>query len=69
MKTRFELEQEILACWSVVEDIELVYQASDKPLSQDELQNALLGLQTLYQMKFERLFATFEELIRKGDIK
>ena len=62
---RFELESRIMDCWSVVEDVQTVYKMSDlRQLSQDELANVLLGIQTLYQMKFERLWQTFEEYIR-----
>ena len=63
MKDRFDLEQEIMDCWGVVEDIDIVYHAhGDKD---DELANVLLGLKTLYQLKFERLFNTFEDCVKQ----
>jgi hypothetical protein len=38
----------------------------DKDLhkDQDELANALLGLHTIYEMKFERAFETYEEALK-----
>ena len=61
---QFDLEQEIMNCWQVVDDIKTLYYAPDfRELSEDEMQNALLGLQTLYQMKFERLFDVYEKFI------
>ena len=67
MKTRFDLEQEIFACWNITDDIGLLYEnvmEREVPLTQDQMANTLLGMQELYQLKFERLFNTFEELLR-----
>ena len=69
MSDRFDLEQQIMSCWNVVEDIKMVQQMTDlRHLSEDELANALLGLQTLYQMKFEVLFNTFEKMIQEQQL-
>jgi hypothetical protein len=65
MKDRFDLEQGIMGCWSVVEDIKIV--AEKYADDNDELGNLLLGIQALYQLKFENLFATFEDLIPSMD--
>ena len=67
MTTRFDLEQQIMACWSVVEDIETVAMAADD-ISTDELQNALIGLKSLYSLKFNRLFETFEGCLRENNL-
>jgi hypothetical protein len=62
---RFDFEQQIMTCWSVVEDIKAVAEASDyTKVSEDDYQNALLGLSTLYQMKFEKLWSQFEASFR-----
>ena len=61
-KNIFDLEQEIMDCWGIVEDIDIVYHAhSDKD---NELANALLGLKTLYHLKFDRLWNTFEDCVK-----
>ena len=66
---RFDLEQHIMDCWNVVEDIKLISQVTDRrEMSEDELANALLGLETLYQLKFERLFDTFSNLVSERKI-
>lgn len=56
---KFELEQNILDAWHVVDDLSTVYSRVDT-LSQDEIMNLLLGLKSLYQIKFEKLFESFE---------
>ena len=68
-KTRFDLEEQIMDCWGVVDDIKSLYYIDDlRGLTQDERANALLGLVTVYQIKFELLFNTFEQLIQKGKV-
>ena len=67
MKNRFDLEQEIMDCWGVVDDIDIVYYKHAE--ANDELANVLLGLKTLYQLKFERLFNTFEDCIKQRLLK
>ena len=58
---RFDFEQQIMTCWSVVEDLKAVAESSDyTKVSEDDYQNALLGMATLYQMKFEKLWSQFE---------
>jgi len=67
MKNRFDLEQEIMDCWGVVDDLNIVYETrGDKD---DELANVLLGLKTLYQLKFERLFSTFENCVSQRQLE
>lgn len=72
MKDRFDLEQEIMQCWGIIEDIELLREKAldgETELTNDELDNFLLGLKTLYSAKFERLFNTFEQCLQKGEFK
>lgn len=67
---RFDLEQQIMNCWQVCDDIDAVYQVGgNRPMSEDELANALLGLKTIYQLKFEILMQTFETMLRQGTIR
>lgn len=68
--TRFDFEQKIMDCWHVVEDIKTLnrqYQDVGN-LTQDQIANYLLGLETIYQVKFEQLFAQFESLVSQGKI-
>lgn len=64
---RFDLEQNILKCWNVTDDIDLLYEnVMDRApeMTTDEIANALLGLQSLYNMRFEKLWTNFEQLIK-----
>lgn len=66
-RDRFDLEQDILNCWNVVTDIKELNRAmlDRRKMTDDEISNYLLGLETIYQVKFERLFETFEQLIHQ----
>lgn len=59
---RFTLEQQIMTCWSIVEDLQMV---ADR--GEGRLEN-LQALSRIYQLKFETLFDTFEQLIAEGKI-
>jgi hypothetical protein len=71
-KDRFDLEQEIMNCWKVTDDIDsvahFVGQINIDAKDQDALLNMLLGMKQLYNVKFEMLFETFEELIHAGEL-
>ena len=66
-KTRFDLEQEIMECWGVTKDIQNLYYASES-MTEDQLLNYLLGLEQIYEVKFNKLWNTFEQCIRKDQI-
>lgn len=69
----FSLEQQILECWNVTNDIETVTKwfADDPvwegmdPKLQDAIMNKYFAIQELYELKFERTFATFEKVCRE----
>ena len=65
---RFKLEEQIQHCWQVVDDLKTVYHSEKLYEDENEMQNVLLGLFTLYQIKFEELFATYEKLVAEGKI-
>lgn len=65
MKDRFEFESEIMSCWNIIDDLKLICDNWES-LSEDKKLNALIGMVTLYDMKFETMFSTFEDLIRTG---
>lgn len=61
----FDLEQSILQCWNVCDDLNLLYSETmerPRPLTQDEMANILLGMKLMYQIKFEKCFSEFEEI-------
>lgn len=67
---RFDLEQQILKCWNVTEDIdEVTRMLGDKGASVDDILNALIGIKTLTNSRFEDLFQMFEAGIKQDWIK
>lgn len=68
----FDLEQQIMECWGVVDDLDLLYyHLGDDPKfagldakAEDEMMNLLLGLKSIYQLKFDRMWKNFEEVCR-----
>ena len=57
----FDLQQQLMDCWRIVDDIKVLEEAVlDKEQSHNDTGNVLIGLEYLYQLKFEKLFATFE---------
>jgi len=66
------LEQHIVECWRMVDDVNLLYKEvmdNDLHKDQDKLANALLGLCTIYEMKFKQAFNTYEETLKQKDDK
>ena len=63
MTDRFDLEQDIMQCWNVCDDIQLLLDSWDK-LDEDGKQNVLIGLKQLYQLKFEKCFSDFSYCIQ-----
>jgi hypothetical protein len=70
MTDRFDLEQHIMKCWNVTEDIDLLFKnVCEKDMSTDDIANFLLGMKTIYEAKFNELFDDFGKLIENGTIK
>lgn len=60
-RDRFDLEQEILECWKVVNDIQML---TERNASADQF--AVLA--QYYELKFDRLWDTFEQLTHQRRI-
>lgn len=69
MKDRFDLESDLMSCWNVVDDINLLLETvmdsprySDiPPETCDMLSNSLIGIKELYDMRFQKVWNTFLE--------
>jgi hypothetical protein len=65
---RFELEQDIIKAWGVVEMIEeLIRQHLDRPegaFSEDDLANRLQAIQYVTELNFQRLWDGFEVMLK-----
>ena len=65
----FDLEQEILDAWRVLDDVDLTlnYFVEDPKFEHmpadisDELMNKFMGIKELYELKFNKLWNTFEQ--------
>jgi hypothetical protein len=57
-KTRFDMEQEIMQAWQVLEDIRML-SARDSTTKED-----WDAVTRLYNIRFETLFETFEQMIK-----
>jgi hypothetical protein len=74
MSDRFDLEQQILDCWKIVDDIKLLDKnvlegkVEGGSMTQDEISNYLLGLESIYDLKFQQMFDTFSKLISQKKI-
>jgi len=65
---RFVLEQDIMECWGVVDDIKVLTGNPGLMNDAQRMDNALNAVSVLYQLKFEKLFDTFETLVHERDI-
>ena len=66
MSKLFDLDTMILDCWHVCEDLQLVFKQigdGEREPTQDELMNALMGMQQVYQWRFEQLFKTYQDIL------
>jgi hypothetical protein len=62
IKNRFDMEQEIMQAWQVLDDIRML---SAREGTTKEDWNAVIRL---YQIRFETLFETFEHCIKTGTV-
>lgn len=69
----FDLEQEIMKCWSITDDLGDItsyfvdspeWEGMDPKLC-DALMNNYLGLQAVYEVKFKKLWHTFENVAKE----
>jgi hypothetical protein len=66
-KTRFDLEEDIMSCWQVTEELKVVLDAlGHDPVFKDmdaaysdKLMNLLIGMKAMNELKFNKLFNTF----------
>lgn len=62
-----ELEQKILSCWQITDDLDEVfsYFYEEEKIDNDKLANILLGLKEVYNIKFENTFNTYEQALKE----
>jgi hypothetical protein len=63
---RLEMETQIMSCWNVTTDLkDLTEGVLEHDMSHDQIANALIGMQELYAIRFDKLFRTFEQLVNQ----
>ena len=67
---RFDFEQQIQKCWIITDDLEELSEAIMegkyvKYQDKDEICNALNGLSSMYNLKFNKLWDLFEDVFMK----
>ena len=62
MADRFDLEQQILDCWRITDEI---------PMMESQGANAadMTSLACVYEFKFKRLWDTFEQMVEERQFK
>ena len=63
-----ELEQQIMECWNVTKDIEMVTRHlidHTDGYSDDDVMNKYLAIKDLYEVKFEALWRTLDEVTQE----
>ena len=70
MSDRFDFEQMIMECWHITSDLEMLEEGVlEKDMTTDQISNVVSGLKHVYEMRFNKMWDLFEQLIRNGDLK
>lgn len=63
---RFDFEEQIMSCWNVTSDLKDLNEALfESDLTKDQISNILTGIEQLYQIRFDKLFRQFEDLVHE----
>jgi hypothetical protein len=57
-----DLEQEVLRCWEVSQDLDLLAQEYEHD---DDICNRVLGIKHVYDMRFNKAWDTYEKLVKE----
>jgi len=66
MTSRFDLEERIMHCWQITDDLDYVAELVE---DNDQAANLVLGLKALYHLKFEKLWEAFEDSLKANTKK
>ena len=63
---QFDLEQSIMECWNITTDIADLHEAvlEYPDWTTDKTSNVLIGLEQLYEIKFDKCFRNFEAFLK-----
>jgi hypothetical protein len=69
MSARFNMEDQIMACWGITTDIyDLMEEVIEGKPTPDEISNVLMGLHELYEIRFRKLFRLYEQMLKERRI-
>lgn len=62
----FDVEQGIMNCWHITDDLNVLLEelVENDAFTKDQASNFVLGLTTIYESKFDKLFRTFEDFVK-----
>jgi hypothetical protein len=61
MPSLYDLEEQIMGTWNITSDLKTITEAIvENELSKDQIANMLIGLTELYEIKFDKMFRTFD---------
>ena len=69
---RFKLEELITSVRQITEDLQVVMQShfdTEKGLTEDQIMNAIIGMQQLHECRCDALFNCMEIMISEGNLK
>ena len=72
MKNIHDLEEAVGGMAQLSHDIDtIMYAYADSPIeaTEDEILNMLIGVKQLHEVRYQKLWSTFEELIKNKAIK
>jgi hypothetical protein len=58
----FDLEQAVMNCWEIVEDLKLLRKTVPSLSSAEKVQEQIRSIESVYQMRFDNMWSIFEEL-------
>ena len=63
---QFDLEQEIMHCWNITTDLDHLFEElmEGETMTTDRMANIVLGMKELYEIKFNKLFRTFDSFLK-----
>lgn len=66
---RFDLEQEIMKCWNVTDDLEsMISMRNEGTISDSEFVDVVTGIKVLYEHKFNKLFNIYSQLVKENQL-
>lgn len=58
----YDLEQDIMLAWGTAEDLKLLQGLLEA--ASDDVQNALMGIITLHNLRMDKVFSSYEKLLK-----